>query len=61
MNTEPKFRGACRYQDKTKAVMEISNVDTWQEAMDAMKAQPHCVSALVLVPHSEAVLEPELA
>lgn len=59
--TEQHFRGACRFKDKTKATLQIDNVDTWLEARDAMLEQPHCVAALVLVPHSESVLVPEYA
>ena len=55
------FKGAARFKDGTKHVYDVGNLDTWQEALVALKDQPNVVCGLVLVPKIPVVIEKEYA
>lgn len=55
------IRGACRYKDGSKHLIDIGNIETYKEAREALLNQPGVTCALVLVPEVEHVIEPQTA
>ena len=59
--TNQTFTGAVRYKNHGKHVFAIGNVDTWQEAFQALEDVKDTVCHLVLVPKEFEEVEKELA
>ena len=56
------FKGAVRLKDGKKTVFDVGNVETWMDALEALRTEVKDVQCrLVLVPKVQHVFEPELA
>jgi hypothetical protein len=55
------IRGAVRFKTGAKNLIDVGNVETHEEAREALLSQPGAACALVLVPQAEHVMEPQTA
>lgn len=56
MNT---IRGAVRYKDGSKHLIDVSNVSGYQEAREALLNQPNVTCALAVVPKIFEIVDME--